>query len=78
MNPSRVSEQTRAVLLATDDVNRAIRSFADEVPFMEESRSRRSQRQKEIIANASPDLRALIGKYPMDFIERLARAEWSE
>lgn len=36
---------------------------------------RRTQRRRDTIASAAPDIQALAGQFPLDFVERLARAD---
>ncbi len=72
---NKQSEHTSGVKLAVGDINDVINSFKNDTPFMQRTRSPRADRQREIIANASPDLQELVGRFPLHMIERLARAE---
>lgn len=72
MNPKKISPETRAVLMVDQDMRSVIDSFRQATPFMSEGRSGRTQERREMV-NASPELRALVGRLPLDFLETLAR-----
>ena len=68
------SPQTRAVHMATDDVQRVIASFGHESPFMTKAVSRGTQARHDRIANAPADIRALLDAgHSMEFVDRLSR-----
>lgn len=65
--------QTRAVRLATDDVSKVIKGFADGPKFM--GKSPAEERRAELMANAASDIQALQGTLSKGLLETLARLD---
>ena len=74
-NQAKMSLHSRAALQASKDMQHVIDSF-DDVPFMETSESERTQKRRELLANAAPDIQAAMERgLPAYLAEKLAKAD---
>ena len=70
---SKEHMHTTAMRMATDDMDKVIKSFRDGPQFM--GKSAREQRREDLMAAAAPDIQLLDGTLSKGLVERLARLD---
>ena len=72
------SPETRAIEMASKDMEKVIEKVSSmrPIPFLKKRTGERTQAIKDLIANASPEVRALLTEgFNQDTVARLAREE---